>query len=56
MFLKCYDGIIDEEKYKIVPIICKYITTFHNIHEDEIELVFFTKNIIDIFISNTPTI
>jgi len=48
MFLKCYDGIIDEEKYKIIPIICKYITTFHNIHEDEIELVFFTKNIIDI--------
>lgn len=51
MFLKCYDGIEDEEKYKIIPVICKYITTFHNIHEDEIELVFFTKNIIDIFIA-----
>lgn len=52
MFLKCYQGIDDDKKYKIIPVICKYITTFHNIHEDEIELVFFTKNIIDIFMSS----
>jgi DNA polymerase III delta prime subunit len=56
MFLKCYDGITDEEKYKIIPVICKYITTFHNIHEDEIELVFFTKNILDVFITNNRII
>jgi len=49
VFLKCYNGIKDDEKYNIIPIICKYITTFHNIHEDEIELVFFTKKLIDIF-------
>jgi DNA polymerase III delta prime subunit len=56
MFLKCYVGIPDEEKYKIIPVICKYITTFHNIHEDEIELVFFTKNIIEIFMSDNRII
>lgn len=49
IFLKCYNGIKEDEKYNIIPIICKYITTFHNIHEDEIELVFFTKKLIDIF-------
>jgi DNA polymerase III delta prime subunit len=48
VFLKCYNGITDDEKYNIIPVICKYITTFHNIHEDEIELVFFTKRVIDI--------
>ena len=51
VFLKCYDGITDDEKYNIIPVICKYITTFHNIHEDEIELVFFTKKVIDIFLN-----
>ena len=42
-------GILTEEqKYNIIPIICKYITIFHNIHEDEIELSLFTNNIIEI--------
>ena len=26
-------------------IICKYITVFHNIHEDEIELALFSNNL-----------
>ena len=55
VFLKCYEGLSDDEKYTIIPVICKYITTFHNIHEDEIELVFFTKKIIDIFSNTTIT-
>jgi replication factor C subunit 2/4 len=33
------------EKYMIIPYICKYITIFHNIHEEEIELALFTNNI-----------
>ena len=42
-------GILDEtEKYNVIPIICKYITIFHNIHEDEIELALFTNNLIAI--------
>ena len=41
--------ILDEkEKYDVIPYICKYITVFHNIHEDEIELALFTNNLIEI--------
>ena len=39
----------EEEKYKIIPLICKYITMFHNIHEDEIELALFTNNLMELF-------
>tara|TARA_Y100001970_G_scaffold215428_1_gene263566 strand:+ start:1387 stop:2349 length:963 start_codon:yes stop_codon:yes gene_type:complete len=39
-------SILDEnEKYKIIDLLCKYITIFHNIHEDEIELALFTNEI-----------
>jgi len=40
-------NIIDEKiKYIIIPIICKYIIIFHNIHEDEVELALFTNNLV----------
>ena len=45
-FVKVTDMLTENEKYKIIPHICKYINVFHNIHEDEIELAFFTNNII----------
>jgi len=48
IFVKTADILDEEQKYKIIPYICKYITIFHNIHEDEIELSLFTNNIIDI--------
>lgn len=39
-------SILDEEtKYRIIPFLCKYITIFHNIHEDCIELSLFTNNL-----------
>jgi DNA polymerase III delta prime subunit len=40
--------LIDDEiiKYKIIKLICYFITIFHNIHEDEIELSIFTNNYI----------
>jgi DNA polymerase III delta prime subunit len=38
----------EKEKYDVIPYICKYITVFHNIHEDEIELALFTNNLIQI--------
>jgi DNA polymerase III delta prime subunit len=44
-FLKTTDLITEEEKYQIIPLLCKYTTVFHNIHEDMIELVLFTNNI-----------
>ena len=49
LFTKATDLLAEEEKYSVVSLMCKYITTFHNIHEDEIELAFFTNNFISIF-------
>jgi replication factor C small subunit len=48
IFVKSTKIINEEQKYKIIPYLCKYITVFHNIHEDEIELSLFTNNIINI--------
>jgi DNA polymerase III delta prime subunit len=45
-FVKITDSISEDEKYKIIPFLCKYITIFHNLHEDVIELALFTNSII----------
>ena len=50
LFIKTTKIINETEKYKIIPLICKYITIFHDIHEDEIELALFTNNLIQSFI------
>jgi DNA polymerase III gamma/tau subunit len=47
IFVKSCIILTEEQKYKIIPLICKYISIFHNIHEDEIELSLFTNNIIE---------
>lgn len=52
LFIKTTEIIDDIHKYPIVSILCKYITIFHNIHEDEIELALFTNNLVKIFHSN----
>jgi replication factor C subunit 2/4 len=49
LFIKNTKNITEEQKYNLIPFICKYITIFHNIHEDEIELALFTNNLIKIF-------
>ena len=46
LFVKITDLLTEPQKYNIIPIICKYITIFHNIHEDEIELALFSNNIL----------
>jgi DNA polymerase III delta prime subunit len=46
IFVKTTIILTEEQKYKIIPCICKYITIFHNIHEDEIEISLFTNNLI----------
>jgi hypothetical protein len=49
-------SIIDEEiKYRIIPFLCKYITIFHNVHEDGIELALFTNNLFELLSNETPT-
>ena len=46
LFLKSTTLLNETTKYTIIPYICKYITVFHNIHEDSIELALFTNNLI----------
>jgi DNA polymerase III delta prime subunit len=48
LFVKITDMLTEEQKYNIIPLICKYITIFHNIHEDEIELALFTNNLLEL--------
>jgi len=48
LFVKITDLLTEQQKYNIIPIICKYIAIFHNIHEDEIELALFSNNIFSI--------
>jgi hypothetical protein len=45
LFIKTTSLVTERQKYSIIPLICKYITIFHNVHEDEIELALFTNNI-----------
>tara|TARA_X000001036_G_scaffold249829_1_gene232738 strand:- start:376 stop:1335 length:960 start_codon:yes stop_codon:yes gene_type:complete len=45
-YIKTTDKLDDEIKYKIIKIICKYITIINDLHEHEIELALFVNNII----------
>jgi DNA polymerase III delta prime subunit len=45
LFVKITNILNENQKYSIIPIICKYISIFHNIHEDEIELALFSNNL-----------
>jgi DNA polymerase III delta prime subunit len=45
-FIKQTNLLTEEQKYKIIPYICKYIEIFYNIHEDVIELALFTFNLV----------
>ena len=47
-FVKSTDIFTEDEKYTIVPILCKYITIFNNVHEDAIELAFFTNTLCNV--------
>lgn len=47
-FIKQTNSIDEEIKYQIIPLLCKYITAFHKIHEDTIELAIFTNNLYEI--------
>jgi DNA polymerase III delta prime subunit len=49
IYVKMTTILNEKEKYMFIPFICKYITIFHNTHEDEIELALFTNNLIQLF-------
>jgi len=44
-FIKSTSIISEDKKYLIIPLLCKYITIFHNVHEDSIELALFTNDV-----------
>ena len=44
-YIKITDLISEEIKYKIIHEICVFISYFHTLHEDSIELVFFTQKL-----------
>jgi DNA polymerase III gamma/tau subunit len=50
LYIKNSKILLEDQKYNIIPYICKYITIFHNIHEEEIELALFTNNLINILV------
>ena len=45
-YVKITNLLTEDIKYKLTTLICKYIIHFHNIHEDELELAFFTNSFI----------
>ena len=48
-FIKVCDILTDDEKYKIIKILLKYIAIFHTLHENEIELAIFTNELFKSF-------
>lgn len=51
LFIKYTQTLSENQKYDIIPLICKYIAIFHDIHEDEIELALFSNNLYAILIN-----
>ena len=49
IYLKWTTSIKEHIKFEIIKLIMKYISIFHNVHEDEIELALFTNNLIILF-------
>jgi DNA polymerase III delta prime subunit len=45
-YIKITTLLNEDIKYKLTTLICKYIIHFHNIHEDELELAFFTNSFV----------
>lgn len=49
LYVKITSLLNETQKYETIKILCKYITIFHNIHEDEIELALFSNNLTNLF-------
>jgi len=45
LFIKTTTIINETKKYEIIKLICKYISLFHTLHEDDIELAIFTSEL-----------
>lgn len=53
-FCKITPLLTEAQKYASLPYMCQTIAAFHTIHEDEIELVIFSKHFADIIIISHP--
>jgi Replication factor C C-terminal domain len=47
-FVKSTPLLDEDQKYKCIPHLCKYIYYFHHIHEEPIELALLTKELISV--------
>ena len=47
-YIKYDSNLAEIQKFKLIKLICKYISIFHTTHEHQIELILFTNNAIDI--------
>jgi len=45
VFIKMTSLLNETQKYKIIKLICKYISIFHTLHENDIELALFTNEL-----------
>lgn len=45
-FIKSTELLSEDEKYQMIPVLCKYITIFHSVHEDVLELALISKELI----------
>ena len=46
VFLKRTNTISENERYNLLPVVCRYVVIFHEIHEDNIELALLTNDLI----------
>ena len=51
-FIKISTLLTEQKKYQVIKYICKYISLFHTLHEHEIELLFFTQELIELIEDN----
>ena len=49
-FVKTTSLLSEDQKYQVIPFLCKYITFFHSIHENIIELALFTGDIQEVLL------
>jgi DNA polymerase III delta prime subunit len=49
-FVKSTPLLSEDEKYRTIPLLCRYITIFHNVHENCIELALFTNNLSNVLV------
>jgi replication factor C subunit 3/5 len=53
-FVKSTQLIEENEKYLLIPLFCNYITIFHCVHEESIELAVFTNRVFEILYPTLP--